>query len=128
MSGNRLTLKPPAGPNGNQQRLTWERIPDLPNPTAEQKKFVGFWKLISNERRSDKGELLSSNPGQHGYIIYTAAGFMTVHMVQPDRKPYAATQPTPRRRGRICAPTRITSARSTSTKPTVTSSTISSAR
>ena len=95
LSGNRLTLKPPAGPNGNQQRLTWERIPDLTNLTAEQKKFVGFWKLISNERRGDKGELLASNPGQHGYIIYTAAGFMSVHMVQPDRKPYAGTQPTP---------------------------------
>ena len=95
LSGSRLTLKPPAGANGNQQRLVWERVPDLPNMTAEQRKFVGFWKLISNERRNDKGEVLSSNPGQHGYIIYTAAGFMTVHMVQPRRKPYAGNQPTP---------------------------------
>jgi hypothetical protein len=95
MSGNRLTLKPPPGPSGSQQRFTWERMPDLSNPTAEQKKFVGFWKLISNERRNDKGEVLGTNPGQAGYIIYTAAGFMTVHMVQPDRKPYAAAQATP---------------------------------
>ena len=87
MSGNRLTLKPPPGANGNQQRLTWERMPDVANLTAEHKKFVGFWKLISNERRNDKGEVLGTNPGQTGYIIYTAAGFMTVHMVQPDRKP-----------------------------------------
>jgi hypothetical protein len=95
LSGNRLTLKPPPGANGNQQRLTWERMPDVANMTAEHKKFVGFWKLISNERRNDKGELLGSNPGQHGYIIYTPAGFMTVHMVQPDRKPYASNQATP---------------------------------
>jgi hypothetical protein len=95
LAGNRLTLKPPPAANGNQQRLTWEKMPDLPNLTAEQRKFVGFWKLISNERRDDKGTVLSSNPGQFGYIIYTAAGFMAVHMVQPDRKPYAAAQPTP---------------------------------
>ena len=95
MSGNRLTLKPPPGPSGNQQRIIWERMPDLTNPTAEQKKFVGFWKLVGTERRTDKGETASANPGQTGYIIYTAAGFMTVHMVQPDRKPYAAAQPTP---------------------------------
>jgi hypothetical protein len=94
MSGNRLTLKPPPGPSGNQQRIIWERMPDLTNPTAEQKKFVGFWKLVGTERRTE-GETASANPGQTGYIIYTAAGFMTVHMVQPDRKPYAAAQPTP---------------------------------
>jgi hypothetical protein len=92
---NRLTLKPPAAANGNQSSLTWERVPDLQNPTPEQRNFFGFWKLISNERHNEKGEVLSSNPGQTGYIIYTRAGFMMVHMVQPNRKPYAANQPTP---------------------------------
>ena len=95
LSGNRLTLKPPPAANGNQARIVWERIPDVTNPTAEQRRFVGFWKLVSNERRNQKGELVSSNPGQTGYIIYTAAGFMMVHMVQPNRKPFAAAQPTP---------------------------------
>jgi lipocalin-like protein len=94
-SGNRLTLKPPAGASGNQQRLTWERVPDIPNLTAEQRKFAGFWKLISNERRNAKNEVVSSNPGQFGYIIYTRAGFMMVHMVQPNRQKYAGAQPTP---------------------------------
>ena len=95
LSGNRLTLRPPAAANGNQSRLTWERMPDLPNLTAEQRRFVGFWKLVSSERRNEKGELASSNPGQTGYIVYTPAGFMTVHMIQPNRKPYAGAQPTP---------------------------------
>jgi hypothetical protein len=93
-SKNRLTLKPPAAANGNQTRLTWERIPDMPSPTAEQRKFFGFWKLISNEQKNEKGEVLSSNPGQTGYIIYTPAGFMMVHMVQPNRKPNAGPQAT----------------------------------
>jgi Lipocalin-like domain len=96
LSGNRLTLKPPAAANGNQARLTWERLPDVANPTAEHRRFIGFWKLVSNERRNEKGELVSSNPGQSGYIIYTGAGFMMVHMVQPNRKAYATSgRPTP---------------------------------
>lgn len=54
----------------------------------------GFWKLISSERRNMAGAVLGTNPGQTGYIIYTPAGFMMVHMVQPGRKPFAASQPT----------------------------------
>ena len=94
-SGKRLSLKPPRASNGNQSRLTWERIPDLPNPTAEHRRFFGFFRLVSNERRNEKGELVLTNPGQRGYIIYTPAGFMMVHMMQPDRKPYSVAQPTP---------------------------------
>jgi hypothetical protein len=93
--GNRLTLKPPASANGNQSRLTWQRMADLPDLTGEQRRFVGFWKLVSNERRNENRELLSSNEGQTGYIIYTPAGFMMVHMMQPGRRPYAGAQPTP---------------------------------
>jgi hypothetical protein len=96
MSPNRLTLKPPAAANGNQSRLTWERMPDLPDLTAEQRRFIGFWKLVSNERRDQKGSLVLDNPGQFGYIIYTPAGFMMVHMVQPNRQPAAGSQPTPK--------------------------------
>jgi hypothetical protein len=94
LAGNRLTLKPPAAANGNQSRLTWERMPDLPNLTAEQRRFMGFWKLVSNERRNEKRELVSSNDGQTGYIIYMPAGFMMVHMMQPNRKAYAGSEPT----------------------------------
>ncbi len=99
MSGDRLTLKPPPSTNGNQARLTWERLPHLPVLTAEHQKFVGFWKLVSNERKDETGKLVASNPGQTGYIIYTRAGFMMVHMVQPNRKPFAAASPTPAEAG-----------------------------
>ena len=94
LAGNRLTLKPPAAANGNQSRLTWERMANMPNPTAEHRRFVGFWKLVSNERRNESRDLVSSNEGQTGYIIYTSAGFMMVHMIRPNRKPYASAQPT----------------------------------
>jgi hypothetical protein len=94
-AGDRLTLRPPAAANGNQTRLTWQRMPDMPNLTAEQRKFNGFWKLVSNERKDETGKVVSSNPGQTGYIIYTPAAFMMVHMMQPNRKPYAGANPTP---------------------------------
>src|SRR4051812_20586472 len=42
MSGNRLTLRPPAAANGNQSSLTWERVPDLPNLTPTHRKLIGF--------------------------------------------------------------------------------------
>ena len=95
LSGNRLTLKPPPGATGNQSRLTWERVPDLTALTSAHRRFIGFWKLVSNERRNTKGALVSSNPGQTGYIIYTASGHMMVHMMRPERKKYTAAQPTP---------------------------------
>jgi Lipocalin-like domain len=94
-AGNRLRLRPPASATGDQSRLTWDRVADLPNMSAEQRRFVGFWKLVSNERRNANRELASSNEGQTGYIIYTSAGFMMVHMMQPNRKAYAGAQPTP---------------------------------
>jgi hypothetical protein len=94
LAGNRLTLQPPPGPTGLQSRLTWERMPDLPNLTAGQRQFLGFWKLVSNERRSENGALLTATPGQSGYIIYTAAGQMMVHLTQAGRQKFAAAQPT----------------------------------
>jgi hypothetical protein len=95
MSGNRLTLRPPASANGNQSSLTWERVPDLPNLTATHRKLIGFWKEISLEVRDAKGELLSSNPGQTGFIVYTASGHVMVHMMQPYRRRNAGPSPTP---------------------------------
>jgi ABC-type cobalt transport system substrate-binding protein len=93
-AGDKLTLQPPPAANGNKTRLTWQRMPDV-NLTAEQRKFVGFWKLVSNERKDETGKVLGSNPGQTGYIIYTPAAFMMVQMMQPNRKPYAGSDPTP---------------------------------
>ena len=62
ISGNRLTLRPPTSANGDQRTLTWERVPDLPNLTPTHRKLIGFWKLISFERRNAKGELSSVGP------------------------------------------------------------------
>jgi hypothetical protein len=95
ISGNRLTLRPPASENGNQRSLTWERVPDLPNLTPTHRKLIGFWKLISMERRNAKGELSSLSPGMTGFIVYTASGHVMVHMMQPYRRRTVGETPTP---------------------------------
>ena len=94
ISGNRLTLQPPTSANGDQSTLTWERLPDLPDLTPTHRKLIGFWKLISNEVRDMKGEVLSANPGQTGFIVYTASGHVMVHMMQPYRRRNVGASPT----------------------------------
>jgi hypothetical protein len=92
--GNRLTLRPPNLSNGDQRALMWERVPDLPALTATHRKLIGFWKLISLERRNSKGELSISNPGMTGFLVYTASGHVMVHMMDPYRRRNAEQTPT----------------------------------
>jgi len=94
-SGNRLTLRPPTSANGDQRTLTWERVPDLPNLTATHRKLIGFWKLLSVERRTAKGEVQSSDPRWLGFLVYTASGHVMVHMMQPYRRRNVGASPTP---------------------------------
>jgi hypothetical protein len=94
IAGNRLMLQPPTASNGDQRTLTWERVPDLPELTPTHRKLIGFWKLISFERRNMKGDLLSSNPGWTGFIVYTASGHVMVHMMAPYRRRNVGLSPT----------------------------------
>ena len=95
MSGNRLSLGAPGAAHGTQGTLTWERVPDLPNLTATHRQLIGFWKLVSTERRNTKGELVRAYPGWTGFIVYAASGHMMVHMMEPYRRRYAGDAPTP---------------------------------
>jgi len=95
LSGNRITLKPPRGADGIQSRLTWERVPDLPKLSAYQRQLIGFWKQVSSDRKTFDGKVVRTTPGRTGFLIFTAAGHMAVHLMDPDRKRYAAAQPTP---------------------------------
>jgi hypothetical protein len=95
IAGNRLTLRPPNLANGDQRALTWERVPDLPNLTPTHRKLIGFWKLISLERRNAKGELSITNPGMTGFLVYTASGHVMVHMMDPYRRRNTGEAPTP---------------------------------
>jgi len=95
LSGNRLTLGPPAAAHDTQSSLIWERVPDLPNLTPTHRQLIGFWKLVSTERRTTKGDLARAYPGWTGFIVYAPSGHMMVHMMEPYRRRYAGDAPTP---------------------------------
>jgi hypothetical protein len=105
-AAGRLILRPSSAAQGVGPTITWERMPDLPNLTPMHRRFIGFHKLLENEIKNEKGEILpgpaggldtggtAANPGQIGYIVYSAAGVMAVHMMQPHRPKYAGALPT----------------------------------
>lgn len=95
--GNRLTLQPPAGEPGNQTQLTWEKLPDLPESelTETHERLFGFYRIESVSRRIVGGESVPVDQYETAFIIYAPSGHMAVHLMRPDREPYAGTQPTP---------------------------------
>ena len=97
LSGNRLTLQPPAGENGNETQLTWEKLPDLPESelTETHRRLFGFYRIESVSRRIVDGESLPANQYDTAFIIYAPSGHMAVHLMRPGREPYAGTRPTP---------------------------------
>lgn len=95
LMGSRLALRAPASPGGADRTLTWERQPDLPSLTPLQRQLVGFWRLVSTERRNSKGDLVRSYPGWTGFIVYAASGQMLVHMAEPYRRRPVGDVPTP---------------------------------
>ena len=91
----RLTLQPPTGPSGITARLSWERVPEKTDLTPEHRRFIGFWRFVKLERRTEDGEDLTPTRGfENGFIIYTSSGDMAVHLVRAGREPYADSRPT----------------------------------
>lgn len=95
LSDNRLTLRSPRGADGIETRSAWERQPDSSTLTPLGRRLIGFWKQVGTERRTFDGRLFRSEPPRVGYLIFTAAGHMAVHLMDPGRKKYAAADPTP---------------------------------
>ena len=74
--GDRLTVTRPASADGGQNTLVWERVPDLAAPTPTHQRVSAFWRHVPNE-----GAPADEPPVRPGYIIYTSAGRMMVHLV-----------------------------------------------
>ena len=96
IEGNRLTLQPPAGENGATSYLTWEKLPDLPKSelTETHKRLFGFYRIESVSRQIVGGDSLPANQYDTAFIIYAPSGHMSVHLMRPDRSPYAGDRPT----------------------------------
>src|SRR5712692_7713359 len=59
------------------------------------RRLFGFWKEISTERRTFDGKLVRTEPPRVGFLIFSPAGHMAVHVMAPGRPKYAAADPTP---------------------------------
>ena len=94
-SGNRLVLKPARGVDGIQSQLTWERMPDLAVLTPMHRRLIGMWKQVVTERRTFDGKLFRTEPPRVGLLSFTAAGHMSVYVMDPGRKKFAGADPTP---------------------------------
>ena len=93
---DRLTVTSMMGTDDQPgMRWVWERVPDLENLSAAQRRVVGFWQHVV-ERRINvaTGAVVSETRRAPSVIAYTPAGYVGVHFPPLDRKRYAADQPT----------------------------------
>ena len=104
-TNDRLILTPVPANNGSREqatnRLVWERMPNPPL-SAEEKKFLGFHKLLYTDsyRMKDGKEIFHGDRvetrANTSWIIYTPSGHMMVHLMDnKGRTEYAGAQPTP---------------------------------
>ena len=90
VAGDGLTLELPALDTGAIPTTVWRRMPELDDLTPTHRRVIGFWGLVPNA-----GATADDPPLRRGFIIYTAAGQMMVHLMAPDRAVYAGPEPTP---------------------------------
>ena len=82
------------GTTGIQLRNVWERLPASPAIGDEGRRFLGFWEIDRIERRTLDGTELPAEQFAAGYLIYMPSGYMAVHLMRPDRRPYEGPRPT----------------------------------
>ena len=93
-SGNELALRPPPGDDGVQARIVWEKMASKANMSAEQRRFLGFWRIDHLEQGPPGGEPEPAGEYTAGYIIYMPSGHMAVHILRTEDRPaYAGVRP-----------------------------------
>ena len=86
-SGNELALRPPPGEDGVQARIVWEKMAPKADMSAEQRRFLGFWRIDHLEQGPPGGEAQPAGQYTAGYIIYMPSGHMAVHILRTDDRP-----------------------------------------
>ena len=82
------------GTTGIELRNVWERLPPTADSDDETRPFLGFWEIDRIERRTVDGTALPTGQFAAGYLIYMPSGYMAVHLMRPDRRPYEGPRPT----------------------------------
>lgn len=90
-----LTLQPPAAEDGSRSFITWRRLPDLPDGelTDTHRRLFGVYRVESVRRATTAGEEVEAAQYETAYILYAPSGHMSVHLMRPDRTPYAGDVP-----------------------------------
>ena len=96
IEGDTLRLQPPASEDGSRSYITWQRQPDLPESelTDTHGRLFGVYRVESVTRQTSDGEPVEADQYETAYIMYAPSGHMSVHLMRPDRMPYAGDQPT----------------------------------
>lgn len=82
------------GTTGVQLRNVWKKLQPSPGVGAEARRFLGFWEIDRIERRTLDGAELPTEQFAAGYLSYMPSGYMAVHLMRPDRRPYTGPRPT----------------------------------
>ena len=82
------------GTTGIELRNVWERLPPTADIGDAARRFLGFWEIDRIERRALDGVELPTAQFAAGYLIYMPSGYMAVHLMRPDRRPYEGPRPT----------------------------------
>jgi len=95
-TGNRLTMTSVDEPHARGgMRWTWERVPTIDHLSPLYRQVVGFWQHVVERRVNlTTGAVLSESKRGPSVIVYTPGGFVGVHFVPLDRKPFASDAPT----------------------------------
>ena len=108
LSGTQLILMPPLscpdsfvtdsgcgyGTTGIQLRIVWEKVAPQRDVTVGERKLFGFWVIDSVQQKTLQGEPVTTVEFTDGYLTYMPSGYMSVHLMQPDRPPYEGIRPT----------------------------------
>jgi hypothetical protein len=97
LSGDKLVVSSGAdsGDGRDSMRWTWERVPQLENLTAANRRLVGFWQHVIERRvNAATGAVLTETVRAPSIIVYTPSGYVGVHFPPMNRPRFAGAAPT----------------------------------
>ena len=97
LTGDRLVVTSPADSvdGRDAMRWTWDRVPQLENLTAANRRLVGFWQHVVERRINiSTGAVLSETRRAPSIIVYTPSGYVGVHFPPLNRQRFAGAVPT----------------------------------
>jgi hypothetical protein len=97
LNGDRLVVTSAADSVDGRDglRWTWDRVPQLENLTAANRRLIGFWQHVVERRlNATTGAVLSETRRAPSIIVYTPSGFVGVHFPPMNRQRFGSSTPT----------------------------------